>query len=157
MLVDRVYNILAVYQIILTSISVCYSQVLSSSECKELGFSSSTLLCSACDELKQFKLSHLEKSCKQCCIVDREDKEKKRYSSAVLEVCSWKLGRYPQVQAFIQSDRPSKYPNFRVQYARGKEPTLVLYDENNVEIESLGIDQWTTDTVEEYLNEVLGV
>lgn len=60
------------------------------------------------------------------------------------------------MQAFIQSDRPSKYPNFGVEYVRGKEPTLVLYDESMAEIESLGIDKWTTDTVEEYLNEILG-
>ena len=88
--------------------------------------------------------------------MDREDKDKKSYSRAVLEVCSWKLGRYPQVQAFIQSDRPSKYRNFKVSYVRGKEPTLVLYDENGQEMENLGIDKWTTDTVEEYLNEILG-
>jgi hypothetical protein len=29
-------------------------------------------------------------------------------------------------------------------------------DENDEEIESLGIDKWTTDTVEEYLNQILG-
>jgi hypothetical protein len=65
------------------------------------------------------------------------------------------LGRYPQVQAFIQSDRPSKYPNLRVSYVRGKEPTLVLFDESGNDVETLGIDKWTTDTVEEYLNEIL--
>ncbi len=61
-----------------------------------------------------------------------------------------------KVQAFIQSDRPSKYKNLSVSYVRGKEPTLVLYDEQGNEIENLGIDKWTTDTVEEYLNEILG-
>ena len=40
---------------------------------------------------------------------------------------------------------------------RGKDPTLILYDENDQEVESLGIDKWTTDTVEEYLNQILGV
>jgi len=88
------------------------------------------------------------------------------------------LGRYPQVQAvsefsqhannvqfklidflknfkFIKSDRPSKYPNLSVAYVRGKDPTLILYDENNEEIENLGIDKWTTDTVDEYLNQIL--
>ncbi|CAF0764179.1 unnamed protein product [Brachionus calyciflorus] len=40
---------------------------------------------------------------------------------------------------------------------RGKEPTLVLYDENGDEVENLGIDKWTTDTVEEYLNQILGM
>jgi hypothetical protein len=66
------------------------------------------------------------------------------------------LGRYPQVQAFIKSDRPAKYPTLSISYVRGKDPTLVLYDENDEEIESLGIDKWTTDTVEEYLNQILG-
>jgi len=61
------------------------------------------------------------------------------------------------VQAFIQSDRASKYENFKISYVRGKDPTLVLYDENDEEVESLGIDKWTTDTVEEYLNQILGV
>lgn len=65
------------------------------------------------------------------------------------------MGRYPQVQAFIQSDRPSKYPNLSVEYVRGKDPTLILYDENNEELENLGIDKWTTDTVDEYLNQIL--
>ncbi len=73
----------------------------------------------------------------------------------MLEVCQWKLGRYPQVQAFVSSDRPSKYSNLQVQYVRGKEPTLVLYDEYNSLVDSLSIDRWTTDTVEEYLNEIL--
>ena len=61
------------------------------------------------------------------------------------------------MQAFIQSDRSSKYENFKISYVRGKDPTLVLYDENDEEVESLGIDKWTTDTVEEYLNQILGV
>lgn len=88
MLVDRLCNVIAVYQLVLTSLTVCYAQLLSANECRDLGYSSNTLLCSSCDELKQFKLSALEKSCKQCCIQDREETEKKRYAKAVLEVCS---------------------------------------------------------------------
>lgn len=138
-------------------LTINLAQALSANECKQLGFDSSSLLCSSCDELKEFKLSQLEKSCKQCCVSDGEaDNESVvKYASATLEVCSWKLGRYPQVQAFIQSDRPSKYPNLRISYVRGKEPTLVLYDDSGAEVESLGIDKWTTDTVEEYLNQIL--
>ena len=72
-----------------------------------------------------------------------------------MEICSWKLGRYPQVEAFVKSDRPSKYPNLEVKYVRGKDPTLVLYDEMDNQVDSLSIDKWTTDTVEEYLIEIL--
>ncbi|CAF0764163.1 unnamed protein product [Brachionus calyciflorus] len=88
MLIEKYYNLVTLYQIILTSISICYSQKLSSNECRELGYSSSTLLCSSCDELKEFKIAELEKSCKKCCITDTEEREATRYSKAVLEVCS---------------------------------------------------------------------
>ncbi|CAF1065805.1 unnamed protein product, partial [Didymodactylos carnosus] len=59
---------------------------LSSSQCHDLGYSSSTLLCSSCDELKQFKLNALENSCKTCCIKDEVDAEKVlKYHRAVLQ------------------------------------------------------------------------
>ena len=51
-------------------ISVCYGQTLSAAECKELGYVSNSLLCSSCVNLKEFKLTELEKTCKQCCILD---------------------------------------------------------------------------------------
>ena len=38
---------------------------------------------------------------------------------------------------------------------RGKDPTLILYDESDSQVDSLSIDKWTTDTVEEYLIEIL--
>lgn len=38
---------------------------------------------------------------------------------------------------------------------RGKDQTLILYDENDEEVDNLGIDKWTTDTVDEYLNQIL--
>lgn len=55
-----------------------YSQSLNSDECRELGYEPG-LMCSSCNELKEFKLSSLEKNCKQCCIADleEEDREKK--------------------------------------------------------------------------------
>jgi hypothetical protein len=154
MQVDK-YSLLAFYQLLFTLITVCKSEKLSASECKQLGYSSDELLCSTCDELTNFKLNDLEKSCKKCCIADREEPKTRKFARAVLEVCSWKLGRYPQVQAFIKSDLPSKYPNLEIKYTRGSDPTLVLFDELDDEVENLGIDKWTTDTVEEYLNQIL--
>ena len=56
---------------------MCDAQELSSNECRELGFSSNTLLCSSCDELKEFKLTELGKSCKKCCIPDRNEADLK--------------------------------------------------------------------------------
>ena len=57
---------------------MCYAQTLSSTECKELGYSSNSLLCSSCVELKEFKLTELEKTCKQCCLLDRESESEKK-------------------------------------------------------------------------------
>jgi len=55
---------------------VANSQTLNSAECRELGYDSNTLMCSSCDELKEFKLTALTNNCKQCCIKDREETEK---------------------------------------------------------------------------------
>ena len=52
-----------------------YSQSLNEQECNNLGYVKG-LMCSSCNELKQFKLSSLEKNCKQCCIADLEEEEK---------------------------------------------------------------------------------
>jgi hypothetical protein len=38
---------------------------------------------------------------------------------------------------------------------RGADPVLVLYDDSNKQVDRLSIDKWTTDTVEEYLIEIL--
>lgn len=38
---------------------------------------------------------------------------------------------------------------------RGADPVIRLLDENRAVREELGIDKWTTDTVEQFLNERL--
>lgn len=91
MLPDKRCLLVAICHYIVLSTCVTYGESLNSSSCKEAGFSSSTLLCSSCAELKQFKLGSLEKTCRQCCIADGEDEESdnaKSYARAVLEVCS---------------------------------------------------------------------
>ncbi len=47
---------------------------MNTSQCKDIGFSNN-LLCSSCDELKQFKLNKLESSCNDCCLADQEKQE----------------------------------------------------------------------------------
>ena len=41
--------------------------------CRDLGFSSS-LMCSTCNELKEFSLEFLETDCRKCCHKDKDDK-----------------------------------------------------------------------------------
>lgn len=74
----------------------------------------------------------------------------KRYPKAVLEVCTCKFGAYPQIQAFIKSDRPAKFPNLSIKYMRGADPIVKLLDKNDNVVETLSITKWNTDTVEEF-------
>jgi len=43
----------------------------------------------------------------------------------------------------------------RIEFVRGQDPILLLHDESNAVKETLSIDKWDTDTVEEFLKEKL--
>jgi len=55
------------------------------------------------------------------------------------------------VQAFIKSDRPARYPGLTIKYVRGADPIIKLLDEDESVAETLSIDKWNTDSVEEFL------
>lgn len=74
----------------------------------------------------------------------------KKFPKAILEVCTCKFGAYPQIQAFIKSDRPAKFPNLIIKYLRGADPIVKLLDEKENVVETLSITKWNTDTVEEF-------
>jgi len=126
---------------------------LSADECLSMGFTSE-LQCHSCDKLEEFGLGVIEENCLKCCQPDK-DADVKKFHGAVLEVCQWKLGRYPQVQAFIKSDRPKAFPNLQIKYVRGKDPTVFLMDENGKTKETLSVEKWDTDNIEEFFNEKL--
>ncbi|KAF4519560.1 hypothetical protein B566_EDAN004764 [Ephemera danica] len=110
----------------------CAFAEFSAEDCSALGFSKANLLCSSCDTLQDFGLEDLRDHCRQCCHRDESLDFVKRYHSARLEVCTCKFGAYPQIQAFIKSDRPNKFRNLQIRYV-------------------LAIEKWDTDTVEEFL------
>lgn len=92
------------------------------------------------------------KSCRECCNKDEgSESTSKKYARARLEVCTCKFGAYPQIQAFIKSDRPLKFPNLTIRYVRGLDPIIKLMDKDSNILETLAIDKWDTDTVEEFL------
>lgn len=91
----------------------------------------------------------------ECCNKDDDDLIAPKYPKAILEVCTCKFGAYPQIQAFIKSDRPSKYPNLQIKYVRGLDPMIKLLDKDGTVKETLSITKWDTDTVEEFLVERL--
>jgi len=58
-------------------------------ECLALGFNSAKLLCSSCEELKQFDLGSVVGECKGCCSDDGGSAKLEgiKYEKAILEVC----------------------------------------------------------------------
>lgn len=86
----------------------------------------------------------------ECCTQDRLSNTQRRYPLAVLEVCTCKFRAYPQIQAFIKSTRPAKFPNLIIKYVRGLDPTVKLLDAKGTVKEILSITKWNTDTVEEF-------
>uniref|UniRef100_A0A913X530 Selenoprotein F n=1 Tax=Exaiptasia diaphana TaxID=2652724 RepID=A0A913X530_EXADI len=134
------------------------SSKLTPEKCRELGFSSN-LLCGSCDELVQFKMDQqFVDNCRSCCHEEGESQAaSKRFASATLEVCNCKLGRFPQIQAFVRSEKPDKFPNLRIEFVRGADPILKLHSEDGSVQEELSIEKWNTDSVEEFLTEKLQV
>lgn len=97
-------------------------------------------------------MSPLRDHCKECCSPDEKGQDDKIYAKAVLEVCTCKFGAYPQIQAFIKSDRPAKYPNLQIKYVRGLDPIIKLYDKDGHLQETVAIEKWNTDSVDEFLS-----
>uniref|UniRef100_A0A7N4PTX3 Selenoprotein F n=1 Tax=Sarcophilus harrisii TaxID=9305 RepID=A0A7N4PTX3_SARHA len=126
---------------------------LSSEACRDLGFSSN-LLCSSCDLLGQFSLTQLDPDCRGCCQEEAQFETRKLYAGAILEVCG-KLGRFPQVQAFVKSDKPKLFRGLQIKYVLGSDPVLKLLDDSGNIAEELSILKWNTDSVEEFLSEKL--
>lgn len=65
-------------------------------------------------------------------------------------MCTCKFGAYPQIQAFVKSDRPAKFPNLQIKYVRGLDPTVKMLDSAGNVKETLNINKWNTDTVQEF-------
>lgn len=82
--------------------------------------------------------------------MDQLPAAQQRYPKAILEVCTCKFRAYPQIQAFIKSGRPAKFPNLTIKYVRGLDPVVKLLDKNGKVQETLSITKWNTDTVEEF-------
>lgn len=123
--------------------------------CGNLGFTSN-LLCSACHDLKPFNLSTLSESCEQCCIPDLDDKEEKNvYPYARLEVCGWKLGRFPQIESFVKGEERQRFQSLQVKYVRGSNPVIKLLDSKKEIVEEVSVEKWNTDSIVEFLSEHL--
>jgi len=55
----------------------------------------------------------------------------------------------------VKSDRPQQFPGLEIKYVRGADPEIRLLDENRNVAETLGIEKWNTDSVEQFFSERL--
>ncbi|KAF6017772.1 SELENOF [Bugula neritina] len=61
-----------------------------------------------------------------------------------------------QLPAFITDKaKLAKFPGLKVTYRRGSDPFIHLQNESKTTVETLAIDKWNTDTVEEFFSEHL--
>ena len=144
-----------IFSTLLTLVHVTFGLDFSAEECRNLGFNKAQVLCSSCDDLSRFSVStDIISNCRNCCNDEGRqlDSRDSKYPKAILEVCGWRLGAYPQVAAFIKSDRPKRYSGLSIKYVRGADPVIKLLDDANEIIETLAIDKWNTDSVEEFLD-----
>ncbi|RUS79341.1 hypothetical protein EGW08_012895 [Elysia chlorotica] len=109
-------------------------------ECSLKGFTPN-LMCSTCELMDDFNLQLIKPDCLQCCQRDKAEEE-----PAV------KLGVQ---KAFVKGDRADQFPGLTVKYARGADPVIRLLDENLEVQETLGVDKWNTDSLEEFFKEHL--
>ncbi|KAF7390116.1 hypothetical protein HZH68_011973 [Vespula germanica] len=76
---------------------------------------------------------------------------KSKYTFATIESCSGcSLNRLPDVKKFIFEDVP-KYNNVEFKHIQGASPELVLYDENEEEVERLNLVSLTRDECNDLL------
>ena len=70
-------------------ISVKGEEMMDTAMCLERGFNSAKLLCSSCEDLKQFDLGKVAADCVKCCTSDGGSAalENTKYEKAILEVC----------------------------------------------------------------------
>lgn len=120
--------------------------------CAEKGFAKSPL-CSDCNGLEEYvKDEELVAECRACCVHDSSTPTKEKYKRAVLEVCQFNIGATPHIEEFVEK-KLKEYPNLQVRYKIGAHPRLHLSSRDRQE--TIRIDHWKTEEIEEYLKDRL--
>eukprot|EP00899_Mesostigma_viride_P026646 jgi/Mesvir1/7166/Mv02526-RA.1 len=141
----------------IVALMLCHSSMADTIDCPSLGFSGMSR-CSDCVLLSEYvQDEELVADCNKCCIKTNEDTGKERYRKATLEVCSFRLGAYRSVEEFVKK-KAANFPNLVVRYKDFAMPKLIFTKPvagQTKSTESIRIDQWKTEHIEEYLQERL--
>jgi len=125
------------------------------SDCHQLGFSEA-LLCSSCSDLSQFVSDNdLINECKKCCSDDQAENAAQTFVSAQLVVCrcAHHINSFPHIFEFVDK-KAQDYPKLTVVNERGSPPLLRLKD-NTGGLDTLNIEGWKTEHLEQFLKEKL--
>jgi len=122
-------------------------------DCEELGFST-LVLCSDCKLLGEYvRDERLVAECLSCCA--KESDADTRYAKAVLEICKQRLPAYTHVNDFIKAAKKKYGKRVQVKYKFGAFPQIVMKTADGKTGESIRIDNWQAETIEEYLTSKL--
>eukprot|EP00243_Klebsormidium_subtile_P004026 TRINITY_DN17803_c0_g1_i1.p1 TRINITY_DN17803_c0_g1~~TRINITY_DN17803_c0_g1_i1.p1 ORF type:complete len:180 (+),score=19.82 TRINITY_DN17803_c0_g1_i1:25-540(+) len=123
--------------------------------CEELGFTGLGLR-RFCDTFAEYvKDAELEADCRRCSIPDDgDDASKVVYASATLEVCSRKVRYYSAVSTFLEKHMKD-HPKLTLKHRSGSAPKLVMKDKDGKVQETIRIDNWKTEHINEFLKQKL--
>jgi len=124
------------------------AQPKSAEECSALGFNSALTLCSDCEALQQaLNDEQLASECRACCSEGEAADDAGPFTTAVLEVDSWSLPAYPEINDFVDK-RAAAFPRLSVRTTGWRmAPTLVLSAAGGGEPVRVKVGGWKTDSL----------
>lgn len=124
-------------------------------ECRSMGFTGFQL-CSDCDTMANYvKDKGLVADCHQCCVRGKEGGDTK-FSAAVLEADLNQIRAFPHIDGFVKHKAHRYLPRLRIRdHYMAVMPRLVLTPEGGGAKQTVNIEGWKTENVEEFLDEKL--
>eukprot|EP00995_Heteronema_vittatum_P009123 NODE_4414_length_582_cov_215.707317_g3200_i0.p2 GENE.NODE_4414_length_582_cov_215.707317_g3200_i0~~NODE_4414_length_582_cov_215.707317_g3200_i0.p2 ORF type:complete len:174 (-),score=51.24 NODE_4414_length_582_cov_215.707317_g3200_i0:61-531(-) len=117
-------------------------------DCPQLGFTDA-LRCSSCEQLlKVVKDEELYNDCKSCCTDDVVTAT--TYSAVELIICRCKLHAFPHIQTFINK-KAKAYTGLKVTLTNDGQYPKMLMTSTEGSAQTIPIDRWKTETLEEFL------
>lgn len=124
-------------------------------ECRSLGFTG-LQLCSDCDIMATYvKDEGLVADCQQCCVRGKEGGDTK-FSAAVLEADLNHIRAFPHIDGFVKTHASRYHPGLRIRDRYGTVlPRLILSPEGGGAKQTIQIEGWKTEHVEDFLDQKL--
>ncbi|CAB3258901.1 unnamed protein product [Arctia plantaginis] len=70
----------------------------------------------------------------------------------MLQYTVCKSPTFPEIEAFIKSGLPAKYPNLELKAVEDLDPMIILLDKHGVVEHKEDVKNWTTEDINTYIN-----